>query len=465
MNRYIFLFAITLGLSANAQQGDTISFASPEKLTTTVNSSAEESLPIIGPEGKLYFARTYHPGNKGGKYSGQDIWVSKSDANGFAEAENLKGLNNQGSNVVVGIAKGGKRLYLLNRYASKKSAEPGIARSDYDEATGAWGEPVPVTVQGLSVEGDFYSAFVSENEDYVLWTLPGTEANPNNDLYVSTSTDQGISWTAPVSLGSVVNSDQNEISPFYDKINQLLYFASDGRDGKGSYDIYFSKRMDNSWTNWSEPKAADVLNSDGFDAYMFVQPDGTAYYSSNKGDSLSSIYVSQFIIEKDTSATDTLSMEEQIANYQEEKMPDPVLIIETKGGKSTSDRQLSSMTREELLDEETNIRFVYFPYDKYNITEKYVEVMDDAAELLDKYPDLKVKIDGHTDAVGSQAYNMVLSVNRAMSTREYLMIHGIEPERIVTEGFGKSKPLSTNLTEEGRGLNRRVEMRFILIEK
>jgi OOP family OmpA-OmpF porin len=89
--------------------------------------------------------------------------------------------------------------------------------------------------------------------------------------------------------------------------------------------------------------------------------------------------------------------------------------------------------------------------------------MDDAAELLDKYPDIKVKIDGHTDAVGSQAYNMVLSINRALATKEYLMIHGIEPERIETEGFGKAMPLSTNLTEEGRGLNRRVEMRFILM--
>ncbi len=337
---------------------------------------------------------------------------------------------------------------------------------EYDEALGKFGDRHILTIPGLEVDGNFYSAFVGANEDYILWTLPGNGLDTTNSIYVSTSTDKGETWTAPELIADLA-SDLDDISPFYDEARNLLFWSSNGREGYGDYDIYYARRLGAGWQEWSEPvNAGNTINSTGFDAYFFAIADGTSWFCSNKGDTLSSIYLSSVVI---TPVADEVEQEEEPAEEtvedlspapKSDKPPvDPVLIIDTKDG-SSRDKNLRDLSLAELLDKDTHIRFVYFPYDKYNITAKYIEVLDDVGKLLDLYPQLNVRIDGHTDNVGSQAYNMVLSENRALSTKEYLLIHGIEDGRIQTKAFGKSEPYVSNDTDDGRALNRRVELYF-----
>lgn len=449
-------------------QDDTLSFAKPSKLSNNVNSTAEESLPILTEDGKtLYFARTYHPQNTGGKYAGQDIWTSEVASGNFSDASNLKILNYKANNAVVGTAKNGKRLYLLNQKVGKKKSISGLSRVDYSEALSDWGEPEPVTVPELKVEGNFYSAFVGSGEDYILWTLPGDGLDTTNNIYVSLSEDKGETWSAPMYLGATINSMRDDISPFYDEARKLLFWSTNGREGRGGYDIYYARRLGDAWTEWSEPvNAGSEINSPGFDAYFFASADGTAYFSSNRNDSLANIYLSSMVItpaddkdEKDIDEVDSDEVAEDVDDKSNLRDKDPVLIIDTKDG-SSDDRSLTSLSLEELLDKDTHIRFVYFPYDKYNITAKYIEVLDNVGDILDTYQQLGVRIEGHTDHIGSQAYNMVLSQNRALSTKEYLLIHGIDEGRIETRAHGKLQPYATNETEEGRALNRRVELYF-----
>jgi OOP family OmpA-OmpF porin len=73
-------------------------------------------------------------------------------------------------------------------------------------------------------------------------------------------------------------------------------------------------------------------------------------------------------------------------------------------------------------------------------------------------PTLRVSVEGHTDSVGSDAYNMRLSERRAVSVRDYMIAEGIAADRITTRGLGKSHPVATNDTAEGRAENRRVEI-------
>ncbi len=428
-------------------QNDTISFAEPEKLGETVNSKAEESLPILSADGKsLYFARTFHHGNKGGKQSGQDIWMSTKDGSDYSDAENVEVLNDKRSNVVIGISKDGKRLYQLNQFPDEKETVPGISVSE--KTTDSWATPTPVAIPELDVKSTFYSAFVSPYEDFILWSLPASDST-GNDLYVSISGDRGQSWSAPFAMGNV-NSEFDEISPYFDAKNDLLFYSVNNNGDPFNYDIYYSKKLDESWTNWSSPvKAGNGINSSGFEAYFFVNEDGLAYFSSNRVDSLSNIYTSELIItEIEEEVEDTVEVED-----------DPVLIIETAAGTATN-RELGSMTKEELTAATTKIRFVYFDFDHFDISRKYIEVLDDAAEILDKYPELTLVIEGHTDAVGTDAYNKQLSVNRANSAKEFMLINGVEPSRIEVEGYGESKPYASNYTAEGRAKNRRVELRF-----
>lgn len=464
MPKGISLFAIGITLLSQAfAQEDTISFSTPQKLPNAINSSAEEGLPILSSDlSTLYFARTFHPDNAGGKFSGQDIWSSELKDGSYSDAKSVKSLNDKWSNAVVGIADKGQKLYLLNKMTSEDESIPGLSTSEYNEAEDSWSAPASVEIPGLEILGTFYSAYVAPDESFILWTLPTSEIDSlGNDLYVSEKTANG--WSAPLSLGAAINSTLNEISPYFDPVTELLFFSTNGRGNEDNYDIYYSKRVAGDWTNWTLPRKAD-FNSSAFDAYFFMAGDSTAYFSSNRNDSLSNLYLTEVKIESLVEDIEEIVEEvveevDSVPAVGEKVKRDPVLIIEIDG-EETKDRTLESLTRDEMLDENTVIRFVYFEYDKFNITAKYVEVLDDVAQILDENQDVIVRINGHTDAVASDAYNQVLSENRAASTKEWLVINGVEPDRIKTAGYGEREPYATNATEEGRSLNRRVEIFF-----
>ncbi|MCA1793773.1 MAG: OmpA family protein, partial [Desulfobacteraceae bacterium] len=86
------------------------------------------------------------------------------------------------------------------------------------------------------------------------------------------------------------------------------------------------------------------------------------------------------------------------------------------------------------------------------------DYLDQIADVLKTHPQINVKVQGHTDSIGSKAYNDDLSIKRAQAVKTYLMNKGVQEERLSVEGFGFSKPVAPNDTAEGRALNRRVEL-------
>ncbi|MDZ7667482.1 MAG: OmpA family protein [Desulfotignum sp.] len=100
----------------------------------------------------------------------------------------------------------------------------------------------------------------------------------------------------------------------------------------------------------------------------------------------------------------------------------------------------------------------YFDFDKSVVKPEAFDYLDQIADVLKTHPQINVKVQGHTDSIGSKAYNDALSIRRAQSVKKYLMIKGIQEARLSVEGFGFSKPVAPNDTAEGRALNRRVEL-------
>lgn len=98
-----------------------------------------------------------------------------------------------------------------------------------------------------------------------------------------------------------------------------------------------------------------------------------------------------------------------------------------------------------------------FNFDSYQLTATTKENLNKMAEIVKKYDDTEILIEGHTDSVGSESYNMTLSKNRAQSVADYLAQQGVARNRLKTKGYGESRPLSTNDTDAGRQQNRRVE--------
>lgn len=454
----LFLLFGFAGFSAMATaQSDTIQFSRAEKMSNAVNSAAEESFPLFSLDGKtLYFARTFHSENTGGKYSGQDIWMSELEGDKFKNAQNFSKLNTKESDVIVGVSANGNRLYLLHHHSDDGTISAGVSISEFDSEKKQWSKPRPLMIPDLNVTDTYYSAYVSPDENYILWSLPTDGDSGNNDLYVTLSGDQGVTWTPPISLGADINTGNDEISPFFDSNQRVLYFSANRPNDPDNYDIYYSVLLDDSWTLWSRPEnAGSKINSDGFDAYFYMTSSGTAYFSSNRNDTLSSLYVSDRIL-KETRLDSIDALAADVPTEPRES----VLIIETTEGGKEIDGSLESLSKKQLLDKDTHIRFVYFEYDKYDISARYIEVLDAVARVLDEHPYMTLRIEGHTDAIGSDAYNQILSENRAASAKEFLVINGVIPDRIATFGIGEAQPYASNLTDEGRALNRRVELFF-----
>jgi outer membrane protein OmpA-like peptidoglycan-associated protein len=104
------------------------------------------------------------------------------------------------------------------------------------------------------------------------------------------------------------------------------------------------------------------------------------------------------------------------------------------------------------------LRGVHFDFNRYNIRPDAAPILDEAAEILSKHPDVTVDVNGYCDVIGSYRYNIKLSQRRAASVARYLEGKGIAASRLVTHGFGKTHFVATNRTAEGRAQNRRVEL-------
>jgi len=128
------------------------------------------------------------------------------------------------------------------------------------------------------------------------------------------------------------------------------------------------------------------------------------------------------------------------------------------------ERAANNVEIERLKNENLKITMnseVSFDYDSAALKPAFVQTLDKVTDILNRYPRTTVKITGHTDNVGSAAYNQALSERRANAVKSDLTKNGLDPQRIFTEGMGKDQPRTSNDTEAGRQLNRRVEMLII----
>ena len=107
---------------------------------------------------------------------------------------------------------------------------------------------------------------------------------------------------------------------------------------------------------------------------------------------------------------------------------------------------------------------ITFAFDRYDIQPQFQTTLNEVAQTLSAYPSTYIDVYGHTDSVGTDAYNMTLSQNRAQSVANYLSSRNVAAARIATQGFGESQPIASNETEQGRAANRRVEIRIVPIE-
>jgi outer membrane protein OmpA-like peptidoglycan-associated protein len=133
-------------------------------------------------------------------------------------------------------------------------------------------------------------------------------------------------------------------------------------------------------------------------------------------------------------------------------------IIDEEGFKQSLTFGADELKKALDADGKVILHGILFDLDKATLKQESEEQLHHIVTLMLNYPDLKLEIQGHTDDQGKDDYNMNLSKNRAETVSSYLQLFGIDNKRLVTKGFGESKPIASNDSEEGRALNRRVEL-------
>jgi OOP family OmpA-OmpF porin len=126
-----------------------------------------------------------------------------------------------------------------------------------------------------------------------------------------------------------------------------------------------------------------------------------------------------------------------------------------------AEAEAAAVAGAEEVQERIVLRGVNFDFDKSEIRPDAAVILDEVVSILSGKPDVKVRVEGHTDSTGPEDYNQGLSERRADSVRAYLAEHGIAEARLTSAGFGEANPIATNDTREGRALNRRVELQVL----
>jgi len=481
-----------------------------ENLGTNINSLYSEIAPIISPDGKtLFVGRIYHPKNVG---DGEDcdIWYAELQSDStWGKLKNIGyPLNNAGVNVVITSTPDGNALLLEGLYNSDGShkSEQGISIT-YKTETG-WSVPEEIKVKNFINYNIYETYCLSNDRSVLLLAIQTDDTYGDMDLYVSFKQNDG-SFSEPKNMGPVLNTFAGDGTPFLAQDNTTLYFSSYGQTGYGSADIFMTKRLDDTWLNWSKPKNLGAgINTTDWDTYFSIDAKGKDAYLASTSNS----YGNEDIF--------TLKLDNEL-------QPDPVVLIYGKVLNDSTNKPISAkITYEDLTtgkevgvaqsDPITGEYTIVLPYGKkygfraeaknylsesenidltgvkeykeieenlYLVPFKVGEVivlnnvfftqasakllptsdaeLDRLVVILTKNPTMEIEIGGHTDNIGNAAQLQTLSEQRATAVKDYLVAAGISTTRITAVGYGGTKTLSKGTSETERAKNRRVEFKIL----
>lgn len=479
-----------------------------ENLGKAVNSKGQEINPIISADGKtLFFTRAEFEGNIGSPDK-QDAWVSTLDKNNnWTEAVNLGApVNNGGDNAIIGVSADGKTIYLINVYLPGGGLVYGLSKSFHTK--NGWSFPKEIKIQNLYNDHDFSGFAISPHGNVLVMSVQRKDSEGRKDLYVS-FVQKDDTWTEPKHMGNVLNSASDENSPFLALDNKTLYFTSSGRSGYGGGDVFLSRRLDDTWLNWSKPEnLGPNINTANHDSYFNIPASGEYGYFSSTDNAIGrdDIFKIRLMpaIKPDPVATVTGSVFEfETTTPIKAEISAKILktgeifsktTYEGDGGEfklilplkesyviTADEKDYFSSTEEVDLSDETGFRTIrknlflqpikpgqqirlannMFSQSSADITETSFQELDRMIGIMNEYPEMEILLEGHTDNQGDTKKNIKLSEDRVLGVKKYLVLKGISAFRIQTKAWGPAKPIANNLTEATRQKNRRVEFTIL----
>ncbi len=478
-----------------------------ENLGENINSAYREIAPVISPDGKtLYYTRWKHPDNLGiGK--NQDVWFSELQKDGkWGMAKPIgEPINNIEHNAICAISPDGKTILLNNIYLKDGSMSKGVSMST--KTPTGWNFPKPINIRNFRNRSEYAEYSFSPNGRILILTGQFNETQGGKDIYVS-FLQADDTWSEPKDLGKKINTAEEESTPFIAADGKTLYFSTKGLSGYGNNDIFLSRRLDETWLNWSEPEnLGSVINTPEWDGYFSISAIGDyAFFSSQENaigeedifklrvpESIKPNAVVQvtggvynMVDKKPISArinVQSLTDKDTVCVTYDPLTGDYKLMLPSKQSYTISASKKGFMAVSEPLDftKETNFKevkkniyllpieagqkmtlnSVFFAQSKAEILDNSFPELDRIVKVMQENPTMEIMLEGHTDNQGDWNENLLLSKQRVEEVKKYLAAGGINIKRVQIQGYGSTRPIASNNSEEKRRLNRRVEVTII----
>ena len=346
-----------------------------------------------------------------------------------------------------------------------------------------------------------------------LFFTSSRKGSKDNDIYHSVRQNDG-SW-GPAKSFDIINTDGKDKSPFFHQDGQTLYFVSSSskeRKGLGGLDIFYVRKEGE---NWSEVKNIGFpINTDQDELGLFVSTDGnTAYFSSfkegnwniygfnlyekakpkevvlikgeltdEKGNGIKDATLTVTYSETGENKTFKVNGDDgkYVAVVEVSKKEDVIISVDKEGyaykGFILENEELENSKNTSIQIGETKLDTLlkgnayalsdlFFETESYELNKKSLALLQGFSYYLIQNQKIAITINGHTDDIGDDEKNLLLSQNRADAVKDYLLKNGIAEDRLKSVGYGENKPSVPNTSETNRSKNRRTEFQIVEIEK
>lgn len=476
-----------------------------EMLGPEINTPLTEKWPVVSPDGKtLYFTRNSDPSMK--KFgASDDIFYSTIDEQGnWTNAVAMPApINNGAHNSLMSITPDNNSMLLMHQYKPDGSFK-GAGFSQSIRQKNGWSTPTDVPMTNFYNNKDAANEFcLSADRRVMVMSVNRNDTQGQNDLYFSMLQSDGT-YSEPKNMGLALNAFGQEITPFIAADDKTLYFSSDSHPGYGSSDIFVSKRLDDTWTNWSKPQnLGPAVNTSGWEAYFSLPASGAYAYMIVGADIARLKLPKEFKPEPvvivtgrvlDSKTKKPLEADITYAAFNENEIAGKALSSPVDGsykialpagkqwgfrgekdsyyavsenldlsklteyGEVTKDLYLTPIEKGQVV----RMNNIFFDFNKSSLKDESFPELKRLIQLMNENKSIVIEITGHTDNIGEDDYNMKLSQSRSEAVMKYLQANGIASGRVTARGYGETKPLVSNDSDDGRAENRRVE--FVIVK-
>jgi len=461
-----------------------------------LNSPKEDYGPTVGHVDDLMLFTSKRNEHRDRAYN-EDLFYSLKAEDRWTMAEPFENINTEYNEGSACISQDGKSLFF-----SRCNAPDGLGNCDLYvailKADSTWGDVKNLGPNINSTGWDSHPS-LTHGGDTLFFASNRAGSFGLSDIYFSIKDKKG-SWQKALNAGPIINTAQSEVSPFFHRTFNVLYFSSNGHPlNFGEFDIYKSYRLTKSW---SEPKnTGPLVNGAGSEYYFTIDSQSkNLYYARSVEEDLKNLDLHSFPVPMEAQPEATTQLKGTLKDPDGKTVKGIVSVIDLDQGVEVAPRfirengsfDFSLINKRNYLliiqgdeffrieeiffldgDQEINkiaepieskiaFQSLEFENGKADILLEMHSDLDKIANFLIDHPAFKLQISGHTDSAGKEESNLKLSQARADSIKKYLTTQfPIDPSRITAIGYGSSKPIVQEVTDDHKQLNRRVEFEII----